>query len=48
MPAQSGYDALRRQVPVYYSIRKGNVISHTTLSKTTVTLEKEVVVDFQK
>ena len=48
LPAQSGYDAIRRQVPVYYSIRKGNVISHTTLSKTTVTLEKEVVVDFQK
>jgi cytosine deaminase len=48
LPAQSGYDAIRRQVPVYYSIRKGNVISHTTLSETTVTLEKDEVVDFQK
>lgn len=48
LPAESGYDALRRQVPVCYSIRKGNVISHTTLSETTVTLEKVEVVDFKK
>ncbi len=48
LPAENGYDAVRRQVPVYYSIREGRVISHTTLSETTVTLDKPEIVDFQK
>ena len=48
LPAENGYDAVRRQVPVYYSIREGRVISHTTLSETTVTFDKPEKVDFQK
>ncbi len=48
LPAENGYDAIRRQVPVYYSIREGKVISHTTLNKTIVNLDKEEIIDFKK
>lgn len=46
--AENGYDAIRRQVPVYYSIRKGKVISKTEPSETKIYLDKEIGVDFRK
>ena len=48
LPAENGYDAIRRQVPVHYSIREGRVIAHTTLSETTVDLGSKEMVNFQK
>ena len=45
---KNGYDAIRRQVPVHYSIREGRVIAHTTLSETTVDFGSKEIVDFQK
>lgn len=46
--AENGYDAIRRQVPVYYSIRKGKVIGKTEPSETKIYLDKEIEVDFRK
>lgn len=48
MPAENGYDAIRRQVPVVYSIRRGKVISKTKPSETKIYLDKEIDVDFRK
>lgn len=48
LPAENGYDAVRRQVPVAYSIRKGKVIAKTQISETTIYLDREEVVDFKK
>jgi cytosine deaminase len=49
LPAENGYDALRRQVPVLYSIRNGRVISKTIPAITTVSIEnKEEVINFKK
>lgn len=48
LQAENGYDAIRRQVPVYYSIRKGKVISKTEPSETKIYLDKEIAVDFRK
>ena len=48
LPAENGYDAIRRQVPVYYSIREGRVIAHTTLSETNIMLGDKEVIDFKK
>ncbi|OAN12971.1 cytosine deaminase [Photobacterium jeanii] len=47
LPAENGFDAVRRQVPVRYSIRGGNVIAETQPATTHITLgengEKEAV-----
>lgn len=48
LPAENGYDAVRRQVPVAYSIRKGKVIAKTQISETTVYLDREEMIDFKK
>ena len=48
LPAENGYDAVRRQVPVAYSIRKGKVIAQTQIGETTVYLDKEEMIDFKK
>lgn len=48
LPADSAYDAIRRQVPVQYSIRRGKVISKTEVSKTKVFLNGEEEVTFKK
>lgn len=48
LPAESGYDAVRRQVPVCYSIRGGRVISKTEPSLTKVYLEEDIDIDFKK
>jgi cytosine/creatinine deaminase len=41
LPAENGYDAIRRQVPVLYSIREGRIIAKTTPAVTTVKLGAE-------
>lgn len=48
LPAENGYDAVRRQVPVYYSIREGKVIANTKLSETSVSLGNVEIIDFKK
>ena len=48
LPAENGYDAVRRQVPVAYSIRNGKVIAKTQISETKVYLGEEERVNFKK
>jgi cytosine deaminase len=48
LPAENGYDALRRQVPVAYSIRAGKVIAKTTLPKTEIFLPQVEQVTYKK
>jgi cytosine deaminase len=48
LPAIDSYDAIRRQVPVRYSIRNGAVIAETKPSHPTLYLDNEEVIDFQK
>lgn len=49
LPAENGYDAIRRQVPVLYSIRNGKVLSNTTPSDTTVYIHNESTkINFKK
>ena len=47
LPAESGFDAVRRQVPTRYSIRHGKVISETQLAKTTVYLSDSEQVNYR-
>lgn len=47
LPAQSQYDAIRRQVPITYSIRNGKVISKTVPKQTTIYLDNEEVINFK-
>ncbi|WP_027093531.1 cytosine deaminase [Cohnella thermotolerans] len=49
LPAKDEYDAIRRQVPVRYSIRQGKIISKTEPETTSIYLDgKELAVDFSK
>ncbi|WP_063658339.1 cytosine deaminase [Aliivibrio fischeri] len=48
LPAENGFDALRRQVPVRFSIRHGKVISETQPATTTITLDKAETVSFKR
>ena len=48
LPADSGFDALRRQVPVRYSIRHGRVIAETVPATSTLYLESSEKVDFRR
>lgn len=48
LPAESGFDALRRQVPVRYSIREGRVIAETKLSETSIHLDEPERIDFRR
>ncbi len=44
LPAENGFDAVRRQVPTRYSIRAGKIIAETKLAETQIYLaEKEKV-----
>jgi cytosine deaminase len=38
LAVEDGYDALRRQVPVRFSIRKGEIIAETKPSETVINL----------
>lgn len=48
LPADSGFDAVRRQVPVRYSIRHGKVIAETRPASSTIHLDKAEPVDFTR
>ncbi|MGQ8776859.1 cytosine deaminase [Serratia sp. NA_112.1] len=48
LPADSGFDALRRQTPVRYSIRQGTVIAETQPAETTLYLAQDEKVDFRR
>ena len=47
LPAENGFDAVRRQVPTRYSIRHGKVISETQLAKTTIHLSDSELVNYR-
>ncbi|WP_456310549.1 cytosine deaminase [Serratia proteamaculans] len=48
LPAESGFDALRRQVPVRYSIRHGRVIAETVPAASVIHLDESEKVDFRR
>ncbi|AIA46058.1 cytosine deaminase [Serratia sp. FS14] len=48
LPAESGFDAVRRQTPVRYSIRQGAVIAETRPAETTLHLQRDETVDFRR
>ncbi len=48
LPAESQFDALRRQVPVRYSIRHGKVIAQTRPAQTELLLDSVETVDFRR
>lgn len=48
LPAETGFDALRRQVPVRYSIRQGKVIAETQPAETMIHLQESERVDFKR
>ncbi|MBE6066488.1 MAG: cytosine deaminase [Clostridium lundense] len=49
LPVENGYEAVRRQVSVLYSIRGGKIISKTVPNETTVYInDKEKTIDFSK
>ncbi|MEH8183526.1 MULTISPECIES: cytosine deaminase [Aeromonas] len=48
LPADNGFDAVRRQVPVRYSIRHGKVIAQTRPAQTEVLLGKPEPIDFRR
>ena len=48
LPAESGFEAVRRQVPVQYSIREGKVIAETQLAQTHIQLEQKEQVTFKR
>ena len=47
LPAENGFDAVRRQVPTRYSIRHGKVISETQLAKTIIHLSDSEQVNYR-
>ena len=48
LPAENDFDALRRQVPVQYSIRAGEIIAKTELPKTSIYLAETETVNFKR
>jgi cytosine deaminase len=48
LPADSGFDAVRRQTPVRYSIRQGTLIAETQPAETTLYLAQDEKVDFRR
>ncbi|MDF2393483.1 cytosine deaminase [Aeromonas sp. 2MA4] len=48
LPAENGFDAVRRQVPVRYSIRHGRVIAETSPAQTSLHLDRVEPVDFRR
>ena len=47
LPAENGFDAVRRQVPVRYSIRKGRIIAETQPATTMIHLQQAQEIDFR-
>lgn len=48
LPADNGFDALRRQVPVRYSLRQGRVIAETKPADSRIHLVESEKVDFRR
>ncbi|HDY7663495.1 TPA: cytosine deaminase [Vibrio vulnificus] len=48
LPAENGFDAVRRQVPVRYSVRHGKVIAETQPATTHIHLGERELVTFQR
>ncbi|WP_390900117.1 cytosine deaminase [Serratia entomophila] len=48
LPAESGFDAVRRQTPVRYSVRQGAIIAETQPAETTLYLQQDERVDFRR
>lgn len=48
LPADNGFDAVRRQVPVCYSIRHGKVIAQTRPAQTEIVLGEAEPIDFRR
>ncbi|ALM69050.1 cytosine deaminase [Vibrio parahaemolyticus] len=48
LPAENGFDAVRRQVPVRYSVRHGKVIAETQPATTRIHLEQPEHVTFKR
>mgnify|MGYP005992892891 FL=1 len=48
LPAETGFEAVRRQVPVQYSIRAGKVIAETQLSQTHIELQEREHITFKR
>lgn len=48
LPAENGFDAVRRQVPVRYSIRHGKLIAETTPARSHIHLTQRELIDFRR
>ncbi|ROV62088.1 cytosine deaminase [Vibrio ponticus] len=48
LPAENGFDAVRRQVPVRYSVRHGKVIAETQPASTKIHLGESEAVSFKR
>lgn len=48
LPSENGFDAVRRQVPVRYSVRNGKVIAETQPAKTHIHLDSQEEVTFKR
>lgn len=48
LPANNGFDAIRRQVPVQYSIRHGKIIAQTQLARTEIYMQTTEQIDFKR
>ncbi|PSV28168.1 MULTISPECIES: cytosine deaminase [unclassified Photobacterium] len=48
LPAENGFDAVRRQVPVQYSVRHGKVIAQTQPAETQIHLDETERVTFKR
>ncbi len=47
LPAENGFDAVRRQMPPHYVIRRGRVIAHTSPSQSMLCLQEPESVNFR-
>jgi len=48
LPAESGFDAVRRQVPVRYSLRRGTVVAETKPAESEIYWRERERVDFRR
>ena len=48
LPADNGFDAVRRQVPVRYSVRNGRVLAETQIAQTQIHLDTAEAVTFRR
>ncbi len=48
LPAESGFDAVRRQVPVRYSLRKGELVAATEPASSEIYLGETEAVTFRR